>query len=89
MPRIKKLLAMLGAVGVMFALSASSAFAFNSGTQPPGPPIFSGDPANFHGTGFTGRGALVCHQNPPQGGNTVQNGQGFHQNGPGFGTCGD
>jgi hypothetical protein len=71
MPRIKKLFAVLGAVGVLFGLSASSALAFNSGT-PPGPPATSG-----------GRGALVCHQtDPPKGGDLVFNSNGIHENGP-------
>src|SRR5262249_30836558 len=89
MPRIKKLLAMLAAVGVMFALSASNAFAANSGSQPPGPAIFTGDPDNLTGIGFTGGGALVCHQQAPApAGNTVTNRKATHENGPGTGPCG-
>ena len=57
MPRIKKLSAVLGSVGVVTALSASGASAFNTGA-PPGPPLFTGTP----------NGAHVCHQtDPPQG----------------------
>ena len=90
MPRIKKLLAMLGAVGVMFALSASGAFAFTSGTQPHGPPTFSGYPNNLPGSGFTGQGAVVCHQQAPApAGNEVTNQKGTRLNGPGTGNCGD
>jgi hypothetical protein len=80
MPRIKKLFAVLGAVGVLFGLSASSALAFNSGT-PPGPPDSSGG---------GGQGALVCHQTyPPRGGTTVSNRNGTDDHGPNApGECG-
>jgi len=72
MSRIKKLSAVLSVVGVLFGLSASSALAHNSGTQPPGPPSTSG-----------GRGAEVCHQtDPPQGGVTVSNRDGTSSHGP-------
>ena len=58
MPHIKKLSAVLGSVGVVTALSASGASAFNTGA-PPGPPLFTGTP----------NGAHVCHQtDPPRGG---------------------
>ena len=71
MPHIKKLSAVLGSVGVVTALSASGASAFNTGA-PPGPPLFTGTP----------NGAHVCHQtNPPKGGATVTNPFGFQHGG--------
>ena len=73
MSRIKKLVAVLGTVGVLFGLTATSAFAHNSGT-PPGPPSTSGG---------GGQGATVCHQTyPPKGGVTVSNRNGTSSHGP-------
>jgi len=77
----------LVALGASTLAVAAPAVASNSGTQPKGPPLFSGNPASIANTHLTGNGAFVLHCiSPADGGSAgvfLVNKNGTHNNNPG------
>lgn len=76
------------AAGALTLAGAAPAIASNTGEQPQGPPLWTGNPASISsGPSFTPNGALVLHCiSPANGGSAgvaLYNATGYHVHNPG------